>query len=91
MSSIYARALEKWDTAAQVTQTMGECGELIAALQKFFFQGRAERRNLDDLIDELVDVKVMVEQMEIIVGPQRVRDRMAEKLDILEDRLKGGE
>ncbi len=91
MNSIYERALEKWGTDAQVTQTMGECGELVAALNRFFFQGRAKRGGLSDVINEMADVKIMIRQMELLVGKERVRSRVVDKLRIIEGKLKGGD
>lgn len=49
----------------QFRQTMGECGELIAALQNYY---RAERyghrkETIEDVMEEAVDVYFMIQQI----------------------------
>lgn len=53
------RAIEKWGIQAQHFKTIEECGELVRSISRSY-NGYAEH---DNLIEELIDVRLMVEQL----------------------------
>ena len=63
---------------------MGECGELIAAINRFFTQNRGD---LNELVEEIADVEIMMAQLREIVGHNPVDEAKALKLIRLENTL----
>lgn len=61
-----------------------ECAELIDALCKEV-RGRASE---EEVVTEIADVMIMMEQLALIYGPERVAIEKARKLDRLEHRLR---
>ncbi len=84
IKELYKQALEKWGTAAQVTQAMEECGELIAALNQYFFRERLTRA---DLASEIADVELMCEQLRVIIGGKTIDKEKARKVKRLRKRV----
>ncbi len=84
IKELYKLALEKWGTSAQVTQAMEECGELIAALNQYFFRERLTRA---DLASEIADVELMCEQLRVIIGDKTINKEKARKVRRLRKRL----
>lgn len=71
----------------QVSMCMGECGELIAALNRVFTQGRKEE--MGALADEIADVEIMLGQMRRLVPSEMIEQRRRAKLQRLADILSG--
>jgi NTP pyrophosphatase (non-canonical NTP hydrolase) len=61
-TQIYRTALEKWGPESQLNMLVEECGELVAAVNRF----RRERTPLIGLLEEIADVEIMLEQMRLI-------------------------
>lgn len=83
--SIYKKALEKWGKEAQINMVYEEAGELITAISQFI-RGRVD---INDVIDEIVDIKLMIEQfcfMYNIKKEDKIK-REREKLTRLQKRL----
>lgn len=86
--TLYNDCTLRWGAVAQAQQATEECAELIQALSKVFFRGRTDAKALDDLAGELADVKVMVEQIELITGLEsKVQEVMEQKLQRLRLRV----
>lgn len=74
---IYREALDRFGEGVQAGMAMTEAGELIAALGRHYIQ---QRENAEGVIDELADVSIMLDQMSIVFGTEKVASRKAEKL-----------
>ena len=85
MTSILKQALEHYGHAAQICTTMEEMGELTAALNRFFFRHRGE---IDQVVEEIADVEIMLAQLRLIVGADKVAEAKLAKLERLSHRLK---
>ena len=59
------RILDKYGEDEQLRQTMGECGELIAACQNYHRAQEYGHREetLEDVMEEAVDVYFMIQQI----------------------------
>lgn len=79
---IYQAAINRWGVDAQIAMTMGECGELIAELNRRFVQNRD---NLENVYGEIADVEIMLGQLRFILGDQPIDSAKQAKLE----RLKG--
>lgn len=77
-------AIEKWGPAQQIRKTVEELGELIVALSR-----PDERRQTEDIAEEIIDVRIMLEQLEIIfsLDPEDLRKARGYKLARLRSRL----
>ena len=89
--SIYEEALDVWGEDSQIEQLIEECSELILSLQKlkrhrrFNVGKRADKIN--DVLEEIADVKIMIRQIELIFPPEEVARYETIKLDRLRKRL----
>ena len=81
--SIYQEAIERWGAESQLRMVQEECGELVAAINRF---GR-KRCGPEAVAEEIADVMITCEQAAIIVGEDLVAARKAEKLERLKARL----
>ncbi len=81
--SIYLAALRAWGADAQMNQCAEECGELIAALNRF----RRGRSTEAAVAEELADVSIMLEQMTLIFCQDSVEIAKAHKLERLRQLL----
>lgn len=79
--NILKAAIEKWGPEKQTKKAVEELGELIVALMR-----PESRRNITDIADEIVDVRIMLEQLEMIFGLDTTEVRKA-KLERLKGRL----
>ena len=89
--TIYEEALDVWGEDSQIEQLIEECSELILALQKLkrhrrFNQGQRVDR-INDVLEEIADVKIMIRQIELIFPPEEVAKYESIKLDRLRKRL----
>lgn len=76
-------ALKVWGEYEQKRMAVGECGEFLALIGK---ESRNRTVN-EDWISEIADVTIMMEQMAIIYGYQKVQDMIEYKMDRLKKRL----
>lgn len=89
--TIYQLAVEKYGANNQMNMALEECGEFIVAINKF----RRAKNNTDateasdNICDEVADVIIMMEQMQVMFGIDRVERIKVEKLKRLEQRLHG--
>lgn len=83
-NAILDAALAKWGNATQFLMLSGECGELIAAINRFVVQGRGEAA---DVIDEIADVELLLRQARRMLGDEAVTARVDYKLQRLAVRL----
>ncbi len=87
-ANIYHEAINKWGDFAQKLMAIEEMAELIQALCKDF-RGKLDLLNV---IEETADVKIMMEQLEILFGTsEAVEAAMDTKIDRLRGRLHGKE
>ena len=85
-------ALDQWELAAQVGQTVEECAELIVALQKYINR-TPQPDTLENIIDEIADVEMMLAQMRLVFGidDDVLRKRIEYKFEKLNQYLNNGE
>ena len=81
----YTNALHKWGMEAQVFMAVEEMAELTKELCKV----RRGKEDKAGLIDEIADVKIMLEQLQFMFGieKQDIEKRMAAKLALLQIRI----
>ena len=79
----FRAAVETWGIDAQADMAEEEAAEFIAA-SKHYARGKAD---VDELIDELADIRIMQEQLAEFIGRERVERRIQEKMDRLRERL----
>lgn len=79
----FQEAVDTWGIDAQVDMAEEEAAEFIVA-SKHVGRGRSD---LDDVIDELADLRIMQEQLTEFVGRDRVEERVEDKMDRLRERL----
>jgi len=76
-------ALEMWGIEAQLRMLQEECGELVAAVNRFM-RGRGDPH---DVIEEIADVGLMIEEMKVIFDARELFDAEGRKLQRLQKRL----
>jgi hypothetical protein len=76
---------EYYGYESQIDQTCEECGEFIVARSKV-------RRNVpgawDNLVEEVADLSIMVDQMKLIIGEDKINEIREQKLRRQLDRIK---
>ena len=76
----------KYGKESQLRQLQEECAELIVASSKIL---RKSDKAINNLIEEIADVRVMVEQIEYLYGIKNlVEDKMEYKLQRQLERIK---
>ena len=80
---IYRKAIETYGVEAQTKMAIEEMAELTNALMKF----DRGRNTMDDIIDEIADVTIMMNQLAIIYGKDRVQLQIDYKTQRLAKRL----
>ena len=83
---VYEDALDKWGIDAQWGMVHEECLELAMAIHKFR-RAKDQDKAMDDIIDEVADVKIMMEQVELYVDMDKVKERMDFKIERLKGKL----
>jgi hypothetical protein len=78
IDEVSKEALLHFGYGFQVPKAIEELGELIAALGKGYHGGHEAA-----VIDEIADVTIMVRQLRMIYGPDRVDERIQFKLNRL--------
>jgi NTP pyrophosphatase (non-canonical NTP hydrolase) len=90
---LLAEAIAMYGERAQLDMMVEECAELTVAIQKYYrnaFKTGISLRlpeEVPNLIDEIADVYVMLMQLRLMVGPSHVDERVAFKLNRLQERL----
>jgi len=75
-------AVEVWPEEGQMRMAQEECGELVAAINRY----RRGRCTVEDLSSEVADVLITVTQMRLLLGPV-VDAQIAAKVKRLRDRI----
>lgn len=83
---VLQKAIDKWGPNVQAGITVGECGELIAALTRYFVQGRG---NDEEVMGEIADVEIMCSQMRLIFNTNQIDNIKKVKLERLENIISG--
>lgn len=77
---------EKYGKESQLRQLQEECAELIVACSKIL---RMSDKSINNLIEEIADVRVMIEQIEYLYGIKSlVKDEMIYKVERQLERIK---
>lgn len=85
--NIYDRAIEKFGKESQMNMVQEECAELIQAVSKV--RRFANNEAMKNLVEEIADVKIMLEQLERIFDIRfQVDEAISIKLMLLEDLIK---
>lgn len=84
---LYERALSKWGVNDQIAMLHEEIGELLVAVGHY----RRGRSDTGTVISEVADVRVMLEQLVMMVGAteDEVDAIMSAKIERLRKRLEG--
>lgn len=87
----YTNAYVRYGESAQIMVALEELSELQKELCKFFRHcSDGSDINIDGIVDETADVRIMLEQIEMIFGIEDcVAKRMDYKINRLNERLKG--
>lgn len=80
---LYQKALDKWGIDLQLIMMIEECAELIQAITSLKRGG-----DVEELIEEIADVKIMLGQMEMVFGHERLGNAVESKLRQLQIRIK---
>ena len=78
MKRTYQQAMEPWGVELQMNMVQEECGECVAAINRFR-RGRIEESSM---VEEIVDIYIMAEQMKFYY-PVLFNDIYKEKTDRL--------
>lgn len=85
--NILKAAIEKWGIDAQIDMMIEECGELITALAKR--NREINGTTSSEIITELADVKIVLAQLELIFGVEKVNLEVERKMKRLIGRIYG--
>ena len=82
---LYQKAIDKWGEKSQIMIAIEEAGELITVLAKY-------GRNINgstkiDVVNEIADMKIMIEQLELIFDEELVEEAYIVKTMRLEQYL----
>ena len=82
---VYKQAEELWGKVAQYDQCIEEMGELIVAINKYkrkviYGEYKDNQKIIDNLIEEIADVKMCIEQMSYFVGDDNVERVLDQKM-----------
>ena len=80
---IYEQVISRKGANHQIWVAVEECSELIDSLAKLH-RGRCSK---EDVITEIADVSVMIDQLSIIFGEEKVEQEKNRKIARLSDRL----
>lgn len=87
---IFIDAISKWGMEPQLRMTQEECAELIHAISKFL-RGSSNHKSIENLLEEIADVKIMIFQLEIIFKPYalNIDNHVEKKIEKLKKQLYG--
>lgn len=82
---IYEKAIRYYGEEHQLAKATEEIGELLTEIGRYM----AGERNWSDILGELADVKIMLEQVQLILGfsYEDVEDKVTYKMGRLEGRM----
>ena len=78
------KVINHFGISEQKVKAIEELGELIVALSKSL-NGKA---SYEDVVTEIADVYIMVEQLKLIYGPEKVQWFINYKLDRVAERIR---
>jgi len=81
--SLLDQAICKWGPELQADMAIEECSELIQAICK----RKRGYPDEDNLIEEIADVCIMMDQLKLMFGIDKVEEAIVKKLNRLKDRL----
>lgn len=86
---ILKRAIETFGKDAQIEMAVEEMAELIFAIQKLKRAGSwSDANTFAQLTEEMADVKIMLQQLEMIFGNQHMVDQFVDmKIERLNERI----
>lgn len=87
MYNVFQAAIDKWGDSVQVAKAIEECSELSTVLARWLCN--PERVKTREIREELADVRIMLEQMQIVFG--RADGLVRDKMDMLQERIDGKE
>lgn len=98
-AELYKACIAHWGAKSRVAKTAEECAELSASCVRFLLnpKGHTEAENKDSMLEELADVRIMTEQMMLLVGGMQdskgrtLKQIIDEKLDRLQGLVKEAE
>lgn len=82
-SDLRHQAQDSWGDVAQLNKASEELSELTAALNRL----QNGQQSRDDLLEEFIDAKLMMWQLELRFSDRELEDALDEALDDLEHRL----
>jgi hypothetical protein len=83
---LYRKAIAKWGTSLEIDCVIEEMAELAAVL----IRHRRGRNVLHEIPEEIADVRIMLDQLELIYGCEaQVEDWRTKKLNRLAKRVEG--
>ena len=92
--NVYQKAIDKWGEYAQYDQMIEEMSELTIAISKYKRYKLGEKYlNKDDVLnnlyEELADVKLCLHQLEYMFGKNNVEEAYKKKFDKFMQQLNG--
>ena len=85
--NIYQDSIDKWGEFSQFDQMIEEMAELTVALNKYKRQyndsllPEQKAKIMDNLLEELADVKMMLEEMEYMFGKDKIEKVYDKKIE----------
>lgn len=89
---VYDQAEELWGLIAQYDQAIEEMGELIVAINKYkrkclYGEYKDNQKIIDDLTEEIADVRMCLEQLSYYVGEDKVDAMLDKKMAKLQEEI----
>lgn len=81
------QAIKQWGVEAQVEMIEEECIELALAIHKLRRNRGDNMKKLENVCDEIADVKIMIQQAEKIFDKEAIDQRVIFKMNRLKERL----
>ena len=83
----FREAIETWGAETQIDLALEELGELQTALARH----RRGRADVEDVAEEIADVRIMARQLSVVYGEDRVDSHVERKMERLRERLDDAE
>ena len=83
-------AINRWGVASQLEMIEEECLELALALQKLKRLRGNKEEKMKAVIDEIADVKIMIQQAELLFNKALINARVDYKMNRLRERILEG-
>lgn len=77
---IYKQIIDRFGRDVQINKIQEECLELALVLNQMNCPTKDAKEMEDKLYDELADVKIMMQQAELLFDQERINDRVVFKL-----------